>query len=136
MRSFSVPLIRLGVGVRWTARALTAILLGLILLPLVVNSIYDVIHGFYEGGLPHAFWVKGIEPIQMVFFWIACIGMVVAWRWPVSGGALSLGGMILFFGLPFAAHGGLPRGLLPYVMLLPGILFLTHGFTRRRIAAG
>jgi len=79
--------------------------------------------------------VRGVEPIQMIFFWIACIGMVVAWRWAVIGGALSLGGVILFFAVEFAVRGGLPRGPLLHLMLLPGILFLVGGFIRKRIAA-
>jgi hypothetical protein len=135
MRSLSVPLIRLEVGVRWTARVLSALLVGLFLVPLVVNSIYDVVHGFYEGGLPHAFWMKGVDPIQMICLWTACIGQVVAWRWPVTGGTLSLGGMILLFVIEFAVRGGLPGGLTLYLMLLPGILFLADGFIRRRLAA-
>ena len=135
MRSLALPLFRFATGVRWTARALSALLLGLFLVPLIVNSIYDVVHGFYQDGLPYAFWVKGVGPVQMVFFWIACIGMVVAWRWPVSGGVLALGGMILVFAHEFAVRGGLPGGLTLYLMLLPGILFLADGLIRRRMAA-
>jgi hypothetical protein len=56
-----------------------------------VNSMYDVIHGFYADGLPHSLKLVGVEPIQTPFFWTACIGMVVAWRWQLIGGALSLG---------------------------------------------
>jgi hypothetical protein len=115
---------------------LTALLVGLFLVPFVVNSIYDVVHGFYEDGLPHAFWVKGVEPIQMLFFWTACIGLVVAWRWPVIGGAFACGGMILVFVIEFAVRGGLPGGLTLYLMLLPGILFVVDGFFRKRVAAG
>lgn len=136
MKPLAVPLIRLEAGVRWAARTLAVLVLALILVPIVVNSIYDVVHGFYEGALPHAFWLKGVEPIQIVFFWIACIGMVVAWRWPVSGGAISLSGMMLFFTVTLAGKGGLAGGFLPYLMLLPGILFLADGLIRRRMAAG
>jgi hypothetical protein len=135
MRSHSVSLIRLDVGVRWTARVLTALLVGLFLVPLIVNSIYDVVHDFYEDGVPHAFWMKGVDPIQMICFWTACVGLVVAWRWPVMGGTLSLGGMILFFVIEFVVRGGLPGGLTLYLMLLPSILFLADGFIRRRMAA-
>ena len=135
MRSLPLLPFRLEVGVRWTARVLTVLLVGLFLVPLVVNSIYDVVHGFYENGLPHAFWVKGVEPIQMVFFWTACIGLVVAWRWPVIGGALALGGMLLLFAVEFAVRGGLPGGLILYLMLLPDILFLADGFIRQGLAA-
>ncbi len=136
MRSLPLPLFRLEVGVRWTARALTAILVGLVLVPFVVNSIYDVVHGFYEGGLPHAFWVKGVEPTQMAFFWTACMGLVVGWRWPVTGGALALGEMLLLFAAEFAVRGGLPGGPTLYLMLLPGILFLADGLIRQRMAPG
>jgi hypothetical protein len=134
MRSLPLLPFRLEVGVRWTARVLTVLLVGLFLVPFVVNSIYDVVHGFYEGGLPHAFWVKGIDPIQMVFFWTACIGLVVAWRWPVIGGALALGGMLLLFAVEFAVRGGLPGGLTLYLMPLPGLLFLADNFISRRRA--
>jgi hypothetical protein len=72
----------------------------------------------------------------MALFWTACVGMVLAWRWPVIGGALSLGGMILFFTVELAVTGGFPRGLFFYLMPLPGLLFLADGFLRRRIAAG
>jgi hypothetical protein len=44
MRSLPVPLFRLEVGVRWAARVLAALLVGLLLVPFVVNGIYDVVH--------------------------------------------------------------------------------------------
>ena len=88
------------VGIRWAARLLAVLLVGLV-----------VVIFIGQGGF-NPLKLKGVEPIQMVFFWTACIGMVVAWRWQVIGGALSLGGMILFFAVEFATHGGLPGGLL------------------------
>jgi len=127
MRSVSVPLFRLEVGIRWTASVLTAFLLGVVLVVFVGVTI--------DGGF-HPLKLKGVEPIQMIFFWTACNGMVIAWRWQVIGGALSLGGMILFFAVEFAVRGGLPRGLLLHLMLLPGILFLVDGIIRKRMAAG
>jgi hypothetical protein len=80
----------------------------------------------------HPLQLKGVEPIQMICFWTACIGMVLAWRWQVIGGALSLGAIILFFAVEFFVTGGLPRGLVLYLMLLPGFLFLMDSFLRRR----
>jgi hypothetical protein len=61
--------------------------------------------------------------------------MVVAWRWQRIGGALSLGGMILFFAVEFAINGRLPRGFILHLMLLPGILFLLSSSLSRRRAA-
>jgi hypothetical protein len=136
MRVLPVSPFRPEAAVRWTARALTAVFIALLVVPFVVNSIYDVVHGFYEGGLPHSFQVKGVGPAQLVLLCMACTGMVVGWRWPVIGGALSLAGMLLFFAAAFAAQGGLPGGLLPYLMLLPGILFLADGFIGQRMSVG
>jgi hypothetical protein len=132
MKSLPVSLFPLEVGARWTARVLTVLLVGLVAGPVIINGGYDIVHGFYEGGVPHAFRVKGVEPLQMLLFWTACLGLVLAWRWPVLGGAAALGGMLLFFAVAFAVQGGFPGGLLPYLMLLPGVLFLLSAFVRRR----
>jgi hypothetical protein len=122
MKPLRVPLFVLEGGVRWTARVLSALLVAIVLLIFVGE-------GFNPLNL------KGIEPVQMALFWTACAGMVVAWRWPAVGGALSLGGMILFFAVESAVTGRLPRGLFFYLMLLPGVLFLLSAFIRRRRAA-
>ena len=127
MRSVSEPLFRLEGGIRWTARVLTVFLLGVVLVIFVGVTL--------ESGF-HQFKLKGVDPFQMIFFWTTCLGMVVAWHWPVIGGALSLGGMIHFFAVEFAVRGGLPQGLLLYLMLLLGILFVVDGFIRKRMAAG
>jgi hypothetical protein len=121
MRSLSTPLFYLDVGIRWTARVLTALLVGLVLVIFVGVTL--------DGGF-HPLRLKGVEPIQMIFFWTACIGMVLAWRWQAIGGAISLGGMILFFAVEFFVTRGLPRGLVLYLMLLPGVLFLVDSFIR------
>ncbi len=70
MKSFPVPLFRIeGGGGRWTARVLTVFLLGLVVVMLVGVTL--------DGGF-HPLKLKGVEPIQMIFFWAACIGMAVA----------------------------------------------------------
>jgi hypothetical protein len=43
--------------------------------------------------------------------------------------------MILFFAVEFAVNGGLPRGFILHLMLLPGVLFLLSGFLSRRVVA-
>jgi hypothetical protein len=121
MRSLGVSLAGVEVGVRWAARVLAALLVGLVLVVLIGE-------GF------HPLTLKGLPPILAVLFWTACVGMVVAWRWPALGGALSLSGMTLFFAA-FAVMGGFPRAPFPYLMLLPGILFLVDGLIRWRMAA-
>jgi hypothetical protein len=122
MRSLPLPLIRLDVGVRWTARVLTVLLVGVVLVIFIGEGLNPL-------------RLKGIEVLQMALFWTACIGIVLAWRWPVIGGALSLGGMILFVTVELAVTGGFPRRHFCYLMLLPGILFLADGFISRHISA-
>jgi hypothetical protein len=124
MKSLAVPLFRLEIGVRWGARLLTALLLGIVLAIFIG-----------EGGF-NPLKLKGVEPIQMFLFWTSCIGMVVAWRWQLVGGALSLGGMMLFFAVEVAVTGGLPRLPFLYLMLLPGMLFLVDAYLRRRLSVG
>jgi hypothetical protein len=126
MSVFPVSLFHLEVGVRWTARVLAALLVGLVLVMFIGITL--------DGGV-HPLELKGVEPLQMAFFWTACLGMAVAWRWEVVGGALCLGGMTLFFAVEFAVNGGLPGGLVLYLMPLPGILFLVDGFIRQGLAA-
>jgi hypothetical protein len=121
-----MPRFHLEIGVRCVARALTTALVGLVVVMFVGVTL--------DGGF-HPLRLKGVEPIQMIFFWTACVGMVIAWRWPVLGGALSFGAMILFFAVELAVNGRLPGGLVLYLMLLPGILFLLSGFLNRRIGA-
>jgi hypothetical protein len=117
-----VSLFGVEAGVRWAARVLSALLVGLVLVVLIGE-------GF------HPLTLKGLPPFLAALFWAACVGMVMAWRWPVLGGALSLGGMTLFFAA-FAVMGGFPTAPFPYLMLLPGILFLVDGLRRRRTGAG
>jgi hypothetical protein len=112
-------------GVRWTARVLTALLVGLVLVILAAATI--------DGGF-HPLKLRGVEPIQMTFFWSACIGLVIAWRRQMIGGALSLGGMVLFFAVEIAVRRGLRGGLILYLMLLPGSLFLLSSVMSRRMA--
>jgi hypothetical protein len=115
---------RLEAGVRWTARGLTVLLVGLVLVIFIGEALAN---GF------NPLHLKRIEAIQMTFFWTACLGMVLAWRWQAIGAALSLGGMILFFAVEIAARNGLPHALVLYLMLVPGILYLLSEFLRRRV---
>jgi hypothetical protein len=113
---------RLETGVRWLTRLLTVLVVGLVLMIFLGE-------GFNPLNL------KDVEVVQMIFFWTACIGMVLAWRWQVIGGAISLGAMILFITVEFVVTGRLPGGFF-YLMLLPGILFMVDAFLRRRMSIG
>lgn len=87
-----------------------------------------------EGGF-NPFKVRAVEAIQMTLFLTTCIGLVSAWRWPLIGGAISTGGILLFFTVKFAVIGSFPKGLVFPSMLVPGILYLLTEFISRRTAA-
>jgi hypothetical protein len=78
--------------------------------------------------------LRPVEAIQMTLFLTTCIGLVIAWRWPLMGGAISTGGMLLFFAVEFAVTGSFPKGLVFHLMLVSGLLFLLSGFISRRRA--
>jgi hypothetical protein len=111
----------LELGLRWTARLLDAGLVGLVLL-------------IYVGAGFNPFNLTATEALQHVFFLATCVGLVVAWRRPLAGGALSTGGMLLFFAVEFALTGRLPGGPVFHLMLLTGLLFLLSGLISRRKA--
>jgi hypothetical protein len=105
-------------GLRWTARLLAAGVVGMVLVIFVG-----------QGGF-NPFRLKTIEAIQMTFFWTACIGLVLAWRWQLLGGVISLIGIGCFIVLEVAYTHRSP-GLFFYLMLLPGLLFLLSALLHR-----
>jgi hypothetical protein len=112
----------LEVVLRWTARLLAVGLVGLVLL-------------IYVGEGFNPLNLTATEALQKALFLTACAGLVVGWRWSLAGGAMSTGGMLLFFAVEFALTGRFPRGPVFHLMLVTGILFLLSGFISRRKAA-
>jgi hypothetical protein len=108
-------------GLRWAARALSAAIVGLV----VVMFIGTVGAGF------HPLQWKIIETFEMLFFLLACVGMMLGWRWQNLGGALSVSGLVLFLAAEYAAHGRFPKQPFLYLMLLPGFLFLASALLGR-----
>jgi hypothetical protein len=109
---------QLHAGVRWTARAIAAVLVGL-----------TVVIYIGEGGF-NPLDLTPVETIQMLFFWVACAGMVAAWRWELVGGAISLAAILAFFAVQFLVTGGFPKGLVIHLILLPGLLFIISSLMR------
>jgi hypothetical protein len=124
MLSLRLPGSVLEVGLRWTARLLAAALVSLVLVVFIGGCGFNPVQ------------LRPVEALQMALFLATCMGMVVAWRWPLVGGALSTAGILLFFAVEFAVAGRFPRGPVFHLMLLPGILFLLSACVRRRMAAG
>jgi hypothetical protein len=124
MRSLHLSTSGLEVGLRWTARLLAAALVGLVVVTFVGVGGFNPLR------------LSPVGAIQMTLLWTTCAGLIVAWRWPFLGGAIATGGILLFFAVEFAVTGYFPRGLVFYLMLLPGVFFLFSAAIGRRRSAG
>jgi hypothetical protein len=76
--------------------------------------------------------LKGLEIVQMCLFVAACVGMAIAWPREQLGAAISLVAMVLFFAVECVATGRMPHGLMFYLLLVPGLLFLISSSLRKR----
>ncbi len=103
---------------RWTARIVGSLIVGLLVL-------FAVGQGFD----PTQF--HGIELGMIVALLVALVGMVVLWWREGIGGAISLTGMIAFYGLNFAVAGEFPGGPVFPVCFLPGLLAVGCAYVDR-----
>jgi hypothetical protein len=120
MKSLSVNLPSLHTGLHWIARLLAGFVVGLVLL------------FFFGTGGFNPLKLTAIEAVQMIFFLTTCIGLVIAWRWELTGGAIATAAMLLFYCTELAVTGGFPRGWVFRLMLLPGFFFLISGLLEKR----
>jgi hypothetical protein len=108
--------------VRWTARALAVVVVGFVSLTLIG-----------EGGF-NPFRLTAGDAALMLCFWTAVAGLVVAWWSESVGGALTVGGMLLFYAVHWSVSGQFPRGWYFGLIALPGLLFLFSAALDRRRA--
>jgi hypothetical protein len=128
MKSLPRSLLTLEPGVRWAARVLAVLLVAMVLWFLVAHVA--------EGGL-NEFRLTLKEAVLMVLLLTTCIGLVLAWRWSLIGGATATAGMILFYAVEFFVSGHRPLNNLYFnLMLFTGILFLLSAIIRRRVSVG
>jgi hypothetical protein len=120
MRFPSRTVIHFQTGLRWAARGLAAVLVGIVVVIFIGQ-------GFNPLRLTPS------EAVQMMFFWATCIGMMIAWRWELLGGGLATVSMTLFYLNELMLTGRFPHGFMFRLMLLPGLLFLASGISRRCI---
>ena len=97
---------------RWTARMVTLFLLGLAVLIMIGEQFAPLKLG-------------ATELAMSIAFLTALIGMLVLWKWEGLGGGLVLVGMLVFYGINFAASGRFPSGWFFPLYYLPGVLSLT-----------
>lgn len=124
MRTVAVPLLRLEFGVRWTARVLAVLLVGMVLVFLIG-----------EGGI-NPLKLTTFELILMTLHLVTWIGLAVAWQWPFFGGLMAAAGTALYYAVDVAATGRFLNNVFFDLMFLAGILFMVSDLIRRRMAAG
>lgn len=124
MSSLHVAPSRLEAGLRWTARLLAAVLVGLVLVIFIGEGSFNPLK------------LTPVEAILMALFVSACVGLVIAWHWPLTGGVASTVGVLGFYAIEFALKGRFPGGPVFPLMGLAGVLFLLSAFVRRRMSAG
>lgn len=125
MAKLTWPKVTITQAVRWLARGLSLVIAGTI-----------VLFAVGEDGL-HRAKLSTPEAVQLVFFFTAWLGLLVAWRWERLGAVMILGGMLLFYFANYLAVGRWPGGWAFAVIASPGALFLwcglsaQHGQARR-----
>ncbi len=100
------------IGIRWVARALSLLVAGVIVLFFIG-----------DGGL-NPLKLTAREFVLMLFFFTTWLGLLLAWRWELVGGAMTVGGISLFYLFHLTATGHLPRGWAFGIIALPGLFFL------------
>jgi len=124
LKTLSAKPLHLEVSLRWIARLLAAFFVGLVALFFVG-----------EGGI-NPFKLSVTETVLIIGFFTTCIGMIVAWRRELIGGAMATTGILLFCGTESVVAGRFPKGLIIPLMVLPGLLFLVSGVLRKHRNAG
>ena len=98
--------------IRWTARVLSLVSIGVLLLFLVGES-FDPLR------------ISPQEWVGLLFFPVVlCIGMIAAWRWELTGGAITVLSLIAFYLAEWLFSGNFPGGPYFVVFAVPGFLYL------------
>jgi hypothetical protein len=109
-RNICVPLV-------WAARLLSLLSIVVILLIFIGEA-----ESFELAGVTFQEW------LGLLFFPFGlALGMIIAWRWELTGGAITIGSLLAFYLVEWAFSGSFPRG--PYFMILamPGLIFIAAG---------
>jgi hypothetical protein len=120
LRFIPLPSYYLEIAVRWTARLLTAALVGLVLVTFIGVGGFNPLK------------LTTVEAVQMSLFFAAGLGMTAGWRWELVGGTIATAAILSFLAVEFAVTSSFPKQLTFQLMLLPGFLFLLSGVMKRR----
>ena len=103
----------LAVFVRWAARILSILSIGVLLLFLIGG-----------GDFSQPISLTTEEMVGLLFFPLGVvIGMVVAWRWEGVGAAISIGSLLAFYLFHFTMQQKFPGGPSFLIFALPAFLF-------------
>jgi len=106
--------------IRWIARILGIFILGIFLLFLIG-----------DGGM-NPLRLSVTELLMTICLLIFMVGILVAWKQEGVGGAMMIGGMILFYLINFIGSAKFPGGWVFPLMFVPGILYLICWFAVKR----
>ena len=109
---------------QWLAR-----LCGLVLFLLVL------VIAIGEGGPPNPLYQPMSVAIQLALMLIMTLGLILAWRWEVSGAVATLTALVAFNVVNFAASGRSAGGAFP-LFAIPPVLHLAHAAIARHLARG
>ena len=107
---------------QWLAR-LCGLVLFLLLLVIAIG----------EGGPPNPLYQPLSVAIQLALMLVMTLGLIVAWRWEVSGGVATLTALVAFNVVNFAASGRWAGGAFP-LFAIPALLYLAHAAIARHLA--
>jgi hypothetical protein len=96
----------------WTARVLSLVVLGFVLLFFIGEGGFNLIT------------ISARESVMLFLFLMTCIGLIVAWQSETVGGAMAILSMALFYVANWIFSGHFPRGWAFAAVVLPALLFL------------
>jgi len=105
------------------AKITTLIITALIALAFVSNVIFPE-----EGeSLPTPY-----EFLELMFFPTGVLaGMLLAWKWRLTGPLITIGSLAIFYALEYHAKQRFPRGLTPFLIIVPAFIFLIDYFVSK-----
>ena len=107
--------------IRWTARILSVVSIGLVLL-FMVGEGFDYTR------------IKPNEWVLFIFFPFGIsIGMLLSWWQEGIGGIITAGCLLMFYVVHFVIAGKIPHGLAFLVFTIPGFLFLLCWYRTRKV---
>jgi len=111
-------------GIRWTARIASAITALLILMFFIGED--------FEEGYQPLLHLSLKNSLMMISFFALWLGLVLGWKRELTGGLLTVCGLVAFYILDYLFSGSFPRGSFFLIFASPGFLYLYCGIKCRK----